>query len=845
MQIHREITAWIKLRQSLVLMLFGFMLAACSQNSDPQKGVISDDQLSAPLPSVIAALALDKTNLIVDVAVDGGKLLRVEDLVVDTVNKTFSGKIPSIGEGSYTLSLIFSVIDPTYGRVELATTSGIKVDVVANQETPADFSSATLILTDTDGDDISNLDELDEGSNPTESSYYVGGTVSGLLGSGAVIQLNGGNDLILSGDDSFTFVPAVADASSYSVTVLTQPGAPGQTCTVTNGSGTVSGANITDVTVTCVVNDAVLDSISLNADTIDVALGNSASMYATGHYSDGSSVDITAQVTWSIADDTIASINSFGQITTLAQGSTFVNAQLDAKFASSTLNVSAPVLVMLSMTPQSQSIPLGSTYTVRVDGTYSDDSTAAVTDQVSWSTSSPNISVSASGIVSASAEGVYTLTASLDGNAVDAQVTITPKEIVSISLSPGNPGVSLGERVSFTATATYTDGSQADVTNVVDWASSATNIAIVDNNSGSKGLTKNIIAGVATISATHIDSGVSGNTQYTALGDKVVNRAYLLSMAGDLVVVDTIDDTILTTVALDGTGVGGITLYPAQPLYAFIAHYATDSVSRLDLTTHTVTHSIPVGNGPGTVLSYTDSFNNTPDKIYVVNINSGFGNGTLSIIDPSTNAVTNTLTLGEFPSDAAVKINSQGRVFIVNEASPVNGRPGSVMSLDTATDTLTTLTGVGECPREVAYRRRTDRMIVGNDCSTGASTTYSAQFVEISSVSGAVAQDPVSLPANGSISALAVNSEGLHTYVWHRSGLINIFEYVFDTIVDTISRPSWALAIEYNYYQNKLYIGTNCTQSPAAVDVYDENYNLLNTITMPGCIGYHGMAFTP
>ena len=251
MQIHREITAWIKLRQYLVLMLFGFMLAACSQSPDPQKGSISGDQLSAPLPNVIAALVLDETNLIVDVVVDGGKTLRVEDLVVDTINGTFTGKISAISEGSHTLSLVYSVIDPTYRTVELATTSDITVDVIANQETPADFLSVTVDYTDTDGDGIGNLDELDEGSNPTEVSYYVGGTVNGLLGSGAVLQLNGGNDLTLTSDGSFDLIPAVADTSAYNVTVLTQPSSPNQICTVTNGSGTVSGAEVTDVTVMC------------------------------------------------------------------------------------------------------------------------------------------------------------------------------------------------------------------------------------------------------------------------------------------------------------------------------------------------------------------------------------------------------------------------------------------------------------------------------------------------------------------------------------------------------------------------------------------------------------------
>ena len=47
---------------------------------------------------------------------------------------------------------------------------------------------------------------------------------------------------------AFTFSTAISSGAAYSVTVLTQPA--GQSCTVTNGSGTAS-ANVTNVQVAC------------------------------------------------------------------------------------------------------------------------------------------------------------------------------------------------------------------------------------------------------------------------------------------------------------------------------------------------------------------------------------------------------------------------------------------------------------------------------------------------------------------------------------------------------------------------------------------------------------------
>ncbi len=85
------------------------------------------------------------------------------------------------------------------------------------------------------------------GSTP---SYTIGGMVSGLSGTGLVLQNNGGDNLSVTADGSFTFPTAIAKGSAYSVTVQTQPSGPAQNCVVTNGSGTAT-ANVTNVQVTC------------------------------------------------------------------------------------------------------------------------------------------------------------------------------------------------------------------------------------------------------------------------------------------------------------------------------------------------------------------------------------------------------------------------------------------------------------------------------------------------------------------------------------------------------------------------------------------------------------------
>jgi 6-phosphogluconolactonase (cycloisomerase 2 family) len=82
----------------------------------------------------------------------------------------------------------------------------------------------------------------------------IGGTVSGLNGS-MVLQDNGGSNLTVAVNGTFTFATTVPFGNPYDVTVLNQP-LTGQTCTVSSGSGTVA-ANVANVAVNCVKNTAL------------------------------------------------------------------------------------------------------------------------------------------------------------------------------------------------------------------------------------------------------------------------------------------------------------------------------------------------------------------------------------------------------------------------------------------------------------------------------------------------------------------------------------------------------------------------------------------------------------
>ena len=85
-------------------------------------------------------------------------------------------------------------------------------------------------------------------SAPPPAMYSIGGIVSGISGT-IVLENNGGDDLTLSANGAFTFATKLPSGAAYSVTVKTSPS--GQSCTVSNGSGTVGSTDVSSVVVAC------------------------------------------------------------------------------------------------------------------------------------------------------------------------------------------------------------------------------------------------------------------------------------------------------------------------------------------------------------------------------------------------------------------------------------------------------------------------------------------------------------------------------------------------------------------------------------------------------------------
>jgi probable HAF family extracellular repeat protein len=257
---------------------------------------------------------------------------------------------------------------------------------------------------------------------------------------------------------------------------------------------------------------ATLTGITVTPTTPTVAVGSTQQFTATGSYSDGSTADLTSTVTWSSTNTAVATIDSSGLLSAAGVGSTTVTATFGSESGSTTVTVTAPpTLTSITITPATPKLPLGATQQFTATGSYSDGSTKDLTNTVTWSSSKTSVAtVNASGLLSSLAQGKTKVTATSGSVSASTTVTVGPKQLVSVVISPLGARVSAGNTQQYQAIGGYTDGTSADITTTGAWSSSATKVASIGAHTGLATGKKN---GTTTI--TFKDSSISKSTTLT------------------------------------------------------------------------------------------------------------------------------------------------------------------------------------------------------------------------------------------------------------------------------------------------------------------------------------------
>jgi hypothetical protein len=226
---------------------------------------------------------------------------------------------------------------------------------------------------------------------------------------------------------------------------------------------------------------AQLTSIDLEPLDPDVTVGDSQQFIATARFNNGSSQDVTALAAWTTSDPSIANITTDGLATGAAAGVTTIQALYGGFSGSTTLSVTVPSLVSITLAPLDPAITLGGSQQFIATGLYSDSTSDDLTAAAVWSSSDPAIAtVTTDGLATGAAAGVATIQALYGGISSSTSVSVTAAALVALTVIPASITLQTGMTQQLTALATYDDSSLADVTADVSWSADAPTIAAVD-----------------------------------------------------------------------------------------------------------------------------------------------------------------------------------------------------------------------------------------------------------------------------------------------------------------------------------------------------------------------------
>lgn len=179
---------------------------------------------------------------------------------------------------------------------------------------------------------------------------------------------------------------------------------------------------------------ATLVSIEISPSNPRVILDNTQQFIATGTYSDSTTRNITAIVTWSSSEEPVATINaSSGLATAVSEGTTTITAASGSVSATATLTV--VTITSIEVTPSNQSISLGAGQQFTATGTFSDSSTQILTNVATWSSSSPSVATISNttgsmGMATSFATGATTITAGYAGVSGSSVLNVTATDNV-------------------------------------------------------------------------------------------------------------------------------------------------------------------------------------------------------------------------------------------------------------------------------------------------------------------------------------------------------------------------------------------------------------------------------
>ncbi|KRE73843.1 Ig-like domain-containing protein [Paenibacillus sp. Soil750] len=245
---------------------------------------------------------------------------------------------------------------------------------------------------------------------------------------------------------------------------------------IASGETTIT-AQLDNKTVTIPVKVDMASELKANVASLVFDLNETRLIKITATDDDGEDVLVTTDVEWKSSNTGIATVSK-GLVTPVARG----KATITATYGGKSISVPVEIGVIDSLTANKSFFVTksGSETQLKLTATLSDGSTKDVTDSATWKVSSYKLGTIEKGLFTATASGKTTITGFFGGKTVSIPVEIDTLKylktnVVKLTLKEG-------ETAKVEALATYTDGSEEDVTKPALWTTS--NIMTADVKDG-------------------------------------------------------------------------------------------------------------------------------------------------------------------------------------------------------------------------------------------------------------------------------------------------------------------------------------------------------------------------
>ncbi len=285
--------------------------------------------------------------------------------------------------------------------------------------------------------------------------------------------------------------------------------AVGQVTGVAEGTVTITATSDgVDGTATVTVEKRPVATVVLSPDMTTLGLGNSVQLTVTVSEAGGDAL-FGRNIVFTSSDTNVATVISDGTVTAEAVGTATITATVEGVMGTSAITVDPDPVATVVVTPDTAQVEVAAT--IQLAGqTFDSNNQELIGRAVTWSSSDDNLAtVDTMGRVTGVAVGTVTITGSSEGQMDTATVTIIPRPVTSVVVTPSSADVVAGSTEQLSAETRASDGT--DLMRATTWMSSNTAVATVDAN----GLVTAVAPGSATITAT--SEGVMGTANINVI----------------------------------------------------------------------------------------------------------------------------------------------------------------------------------------------------------------------------------------------------------------------------------------------------------------------------------------